>query len=336
MTTALAAVVLVAVAIAATSTGKTEITPGDQIAILATRVFGVSSDESWPRGAETILLDIRLPRVVIAALVGAALATAGAAYQGLFRNPLADPYLLGVAPGAGFGAILAFSLSLPTALFGIGAVQAFAFVGGILAVVVVYRLARVDGRTPPSTLLLAGVAVGALLGAASSFLLMLNGDKLIAVYGWLLGGFNIASWQQVRLVAPGILVGIAVIMSSSHSLNIMQTGDEQAAALGLNTRRTTRLTLGAATLATACAVSVSGLIGFVGLIVPHAVRLAVGPDYRRLTPLAALVGAAFLVAMDTVARAMPGPAELPVGILTAGCGAPFFLFLLRRTRRTIA
>jgi iron complex transport system permease protein len=333
--TLVAALLLLGTCLLAASVGKAAIPVDAELAILSRRLLALPLAPTWPESWETILLEIRLPRIVLAGLVGAALSVAGASYQGLFRNPLADPYLLGVASGAGLGAVLALGLPLPPEWQGVGAVQLLAFLGASGAVAVVFALARVGRTVPTSTLILAGVALGSMLSAATAYLLYSFGDRLLVAYAWLLGGFNVATWAQVRLVAPGVLLSGLAIALGGRMLNVLQLGEEPAAALGVPVERVKLLLVVAATLATASAVSAGGLIGFVGLIVPHAVRLLVGPDYRRLVPLAALGGAAFLVAADAVARALPGPTELPVGVVTAGCGAPFFLYLLRRQKRAV-
>lgn len=332
----LAAVALLLVtSIVAVSIGKTAMPLDVQMQIVARRLLNLDLPITWAPAMETILLDVRFPRVALAALVGAGLAVAGTAYQGLFRNPLADPYLLGVAPGAGLGVVLAFVFPVAPWLRDIGAVQVMAFVGALAAASAVYVLARVGRATPVTTLLLAGVALGALLTAATAYLMYLHGDKLLVVYGWMLGGFNVASWEQVRLVGPGVLGSVAAVALCGRALDVLQLGEEQAATLGLNVELAKRVLVAAAALATACAVSAAGLIGFVGLIVPHVVRILFGPGHRRLVPLAALVGASFLIGADALARSLPGPAEVPVGVLTAACGAPFFLALLRQQKRAI-
>lgn len=289
----------------------------------------------WPATWETIIFAIRLPRVVVAGLVGASLALAGATYQGLFRNPLADPYLIGVASGAALGATVSIVLALPPAFYRLGATQWCAFAGAAVAVASVYALARVGGATPLTTLLLAGVAVGALGSAVTSFLMYWHGDKLLVIYGWLLGGFGAASWRQAWSVAPYLALGALLLLPAGRTLNALQLGEEGAGALGLDVERLKLLLVGVATLVTAAAVSVSGLIGFVGLIVPHIVRLLWGADHRALLPLSLLSGAIFLIAVDGLARTVLAPAEIPVGVLTALCGAPFFLFLLRRSKRQV-
>ncbi len=329
---AIAALSLALAVLLALSTGKAPLPLAWVIDILRSRLgFAVVPD--WPASAEMILLQIRLPRIVLAGLVGGALAVAGATFQGVFRNPLADPYLLGVASGAGLGAVLAFIVPIPRDLYAIGVVPAFAFLGGMCAVIAVYALARVGESVPTTTLLLAGVAISAAASALTAYLMYLHGDQLLVIYGWLLGGFNVAHWQEVRLLLPLVVFSTVIMTLGGRTMNAMQFGEEQAAALGISVERSKIILLGAGTLATAAAVSTSGLIGFVGLIVPHITRLLIGPDYRRLIPTAALLGAAFLIAADAGARAAPGPSEIPVGVVTAAIGAPFFLVLLRRQKR---
>ncbi len=328
----IAALALILAVLLALSVGKAPISPAWALDIALSRLgFEISAD--WPPGAEMILLQIRLPRIVLAGLVGGALAVAGATFQGVFRNPLADPYLIGVASGAGLGAVLAFILPIPRDLYPIGVVPAFAFLGGIAAVAAVYLLARVGESVPTTTLLLAGVAVSAAASAVTAYLMYLRGDQLLVIYSWFLGGFNVAGWQEIRLIAPLVLASAALMVLGGRTMNAMQFGEEQAAALGISVERSKLLLLGAGTLATAAAVSAAGLIGFVGLIIPHVTRLLIGPDYRRLVPTAALLGGAFLIAADAGARAAPGPSEIPVGVITAAIGAPFFLLLLRRQKR---
>ncbi|MHB1134507.1 MAG: FecCD family ABC transporter permease [Chloroflexota bacterium] len=294
-----------------------------------------SQGATWSAAQEAVVWQIRLPRVLLAALVGASLALAGATYQGMFRNPLADPYLIGVAAGAGLGAVVAFALPLPAGLYALGVVQWLAFAGALLTVTIVSLLARVGNSTPLTTLLLSGVALGAFASAITSFLMYMNQDKLTTIYFWLLGGLSLGSWQVVGSITPYFLLSLVVVLANARMLNVLQLDEEQAAQLGVNVERLKVVLVGAATLATAAAVSTSGLIGFVGLIVPHAVRLLWGHDYRLVLPLSALVGAIFLLWADTAARTVLAPTELPVGIVTALCGAPFFLYLLRQRKRMV-
>lgn len=285
----------------------------------------------------TILFELRLPRVVLMALVGAALAASGTTYQGLFRNPLADPYLVGVAAGAGLGATVAFTLGWPISTVGLLAVPLAAFLGALLTVTLVILIAQTgatDHRTTPvATMLLAGVAIGAFASALSTLLMLRSPEGLRRAFYWLLGGYSSAGWQPVGLVLPYLFVGLGIVQLHARALNVLQLGEDEARQLGLNVERLKLTLVGAATLMTAAAVAFGGLIGFVGLIVPHTLRLLSGPDHRRLLPLTALGGAAFLVLADLVARSIYAPQELPVGLVTALCGAPFFIFLLRRAQK---
>lgn len=280
---------------------------------------------------EAILWQVRAPRVVLAALVGAMLATAGSAYQGVFRNPLADPYLLGVAAGAGLGATLAIAYGVSSA----GELLPLAaFAGAAAAVAGAYLLARSAGTGGTAgMLILAGVAVAAFFTAVQTFVQQQHAVTLRAVYSWLLGGFDAADWQQVALVAPYIIVSSAVIVAHRRILDVLSLGDEEAGALGINVRRVRLVIVVAATAGTAAAVAVSGLIGFVGIIVPHTIRLLVSSSYRAIVPLSLVAGAGFLVAADVIARSLLSPAEVPIGVVTAFFGAPFFAVVLMRSGR---
>lgn len=289
----------------------------------------------WPDTTEIIVLAIRLPRVILAGLVGAALSLAGATYQGLFRNPLADPYLIGVAQGAALGAVIGFLLPFDWQGTGFGIIPLLAFVGALFSVAVVYLLARVGKTLPVTTLILAGVALGALWGSIVSYLIITSGDAMQGIIFWLMGSFSLSQWSEVRMVLPYVVVGVAVILLYSRSLNVMQLDEEQAQQLGINVERVKLILLVAATLITAAAVSFVGTIGFVGIIIPHMVRLMWGPDHRLLLPMSVLTGAIFMVIADLIARTVLAPAEIPVGIITAVCGVPFFLYLLRRKKMSV-
>lgn len=289
---------------------------------------------NYSNGNDTIIWEIRLPRLLLAAGVGAGLAGAGALYQGLFRNPLADPYLVGVAQGAAVGAVGAIVLPLPAVLYAFGVVQWGAFLGAVVSVAIVYNLARIGGEIRAATLLLAGVAIGSVMAALTSFLTYLNQNKLTSIYGWLLGGFNLTGgWENLARFVPYMGVGIFISLFVGRRLNVLQMGEDQAALLGLNVPLVKLVLVAAATLMAAAAVSVSGIIGFVGLVVPHFIRLLTGQDYRLLLPLSLVWGAVFMVVTDSLARTVMAPAELPVSILTAFVGGPFFLFILRRKKR---
>ncbi|PSP58219.1 iron ABC transporter [Halobacteriales archaeon QH_7_66_36] len=270
-----------------------------------------------------IVMTVRLPRIALGATVGFALAAAGVVMQGFFRNPMADPSIIGVSSGAAVGAVGALVVGVP--LLGL---RTAAFVGALVTAGVVYAIATEGGRTPVATLLLAGVAVQTLLGAVTSYLLLRSGDSMRRVVYWLMGHLDASTLDEAAVTGALGLALVGVMYLYAEDLNAMLLGETDARAVGIEVERTKRILLAAASIVTGAAVAVAGVIGFVGLIVPHAVRLLVGPDHRVLLPTSALAGASFLVAADTVARA--GPVELPVGIVTAALGAPFFLYLLRR------
>jgi cobalamin transport system permease protein len=293
-------------------------------------VPGVSS--SLSPTDDSILWEIRIPRVVLGALVGGMLALSGATYQGVFRNPLADPYLLGVAAGAGLGATLAIAY-LPEALHGQRLIPLAAFIGGAAAVFVTYAVGRSTHRErDAATLLLAGVTVAAFFTALQTFVQQRNTDTLQQVYSWILGGIPSSGWSDVTLILPYVLGATAIILLHRRVVDVLSLGDDEAATLGVNVTRVRLVLVAAATVGPAAAVAVSGLIGFVGIIVPHAIRLVSGVGYRALLPLSAVVGAAFLVLADVIARTALSPAEIPLGIVTAFFGAPFFALVLRTSR----
>lgn len=287
------------------------------------------------RGTETasaILWRIRLPRTILIALTGAALGGSGAAYQGLFRNPLADPFLIGVASGAGLGAVIAMSVQWPYSFWGLMAIPMSAFIAALLTVFIVYSLARVGRTIPTTNLILAGVAFSSFATSLTSFLMIRSTSEVRRALGWLLGGASQAGWTAILAILPYLIIGLGILLLSGHALNLLQFGDDQAQQLGLNVSRTKRILLTAASLATASAVAFSGIIGFIGLIVPHLFRLWAGPDYKRLIPLSILGGATALLISDILARVVLAPQEIPVGILTALAGAPFFLWVLRTAK----
>ena len=288
-----------------------------------------------PGTASVILFDIRMPRIALMALTGSSLAAAGAAYQGLFRNPLADPYLVGVASGAGLGATLVLTGRTSAESMTLNAVPPAAFLGGVITVVVVVMASRVGKTTPVTTMLLAGVAVGAFATAVTTFLMLRRPDGLQRAFNWMLGGYSTGGWQPVKVMLPYLLVGAITLQFSARALNVFQLGEEQAQQLGVNVEVMKILLVAAATLMTAAAVAFGGLIGFVGLIVPHALRMLCGPDYRRLLPYSMLGGAAFLVLCDLVSRTLLAPQEIPVGVITALTGTPFFIFLLRKLKISV-
>ena len=315
--------------------GAVFIPPETILRIIANQVTGISIDATWPNSFSAIILAVRLPHTLMVALTGAALASSGAAYQGLFRNPLADPYLIGVASGAGLGAVIALSINWPTNLFGFYLVPMAAFVGAIITVVLVYNLARVNGMVPLTTLILAGVAVGAFASALTSFLMLRSNLQIHRALSFLLGGSPMAGWDPVLAALPYMVIGMGLLVFSGHMLNVLQFGEEEAKQMGLSVDRAKIFIVVTASLTTAVAVAFSGVIGFVGLVVPHIIRILWGADYRRLIPLCILGGGSMLLLADMLARILLAPSVLPVGIVTALAGAPFFLWILRRAKKEV-
>lgn len=312
------------------------------LALLLSLAIGsvfISPKELWDvilgNGTETatsILWKIRLPRTVLIALTGAALAGSGATYQGLFRNPLADPFLIGIASGAGLGAVIAMSVKWPYSFWGLMAIPMAAFLAALLTVFIVYSLARVGQTIPTTNLILAGVAFSSFATSLTSFLMIRSTSEVRRALGWLLGGATQNNWTAILAMLPYLVIGLGILLFSGHALNLLQFGDDQAQQLGLNVTRTKRILLIASSLTTASAVAFSGIIGFIGLIVPHLIRLWFGPDYKRLLPLSIFGGATALLVSDIIARVLISPQEIPVGIITALAGAPFFLWVLRRSK----
>lgn len=329
------AIALVVVAAVCVTIGSVPIPLWTTLAVVLNKLPFVHISPTWPAGTETIILEMRLPRIVLAGLVGSALGTAGATYQGLFRNPLADPYLIGVAQGASLGAVIGFLLPITGAFLGVGIVPIFAFAGALVSTAIVYLLARQGKSLPVTTLILAGVALGALIQSIVSYLVISSGEKMHGIVFWWMGSFSLSQWADVRMVLPYIVLGTGIILLYARPLNIMQLDEEQAQQLGVNVEKMKVVLLSAATLITAAAVSFVGTIGFVGIIIPHAVRLIWGADYRYLLPLSVLSGATFMIIADLLARTVIAPTEIPVGVITALCGAPFFLYLLRQRRKVV-
>lgn len=325
---------LVAAGLLGVMVGPVQMGPASILRELADRLPLLDMTSGLSEREAAILWELRVPRVVLGGLVGAMLAMAGAAYQGVFRNPLADPYLLGVAAGAGLGATLAVAYIPGRAAWPVNPLPLAAFLGALAGVGATYVLGRSGMRTrTTATLILAGVAVAAFFTAAQTFVQQQNADTIREVYSWILGTLGTVGWREVGLILPYVaLSGVALVLHR-RLLDVMSLGDEEADSLGIRSSRVRLLVVGAATLGTAAAVAVSGLIGFVGIIVPHAVRLVLGSSYRRILPLSVIFGAAFLILADFFARNAMAPAEIPIGVITAFLGAPFFLVVLRTARR---
>lgn len=324
---AIGVISVLAVAAIGATVGAAGLDPGSVGKAMLDALPWITVDSGLTEVEANILFEIRLPRLVLGALVGAVLAVAGSAYQGVFRNALADPYLLGVAAGAGLGATIAFAITREPALL-----APFAFIGGLAAVGVTYALGRSVGGRSATSLILAGVAVAAFATAVQTYILQQNVETLREVYSWILGRLVTVGWSDVVELLPYAVVATAVILASRRLLDVLSLGDDEARALGIDVGKVRAVVVVAATLATAAAVSVSGLIGFVGIIVPHTIRLLFGWSYRVIAPLSILFGAAFLMLADVAARTLVAPAELPIGVVTAFLGAPFFLLVLRTMR----
>jgi iron complex transport system permease protein len=322
--TLLAGAVMLSIAV-----GSVFIPPAELIRSL----FGMSSSNGDAAVFRSIVVDLRLPRMVMLVLVGAALASSGGAYQGLFRNPLADPYLIGVASGAGLGAVIAMSMRPATTSLGLYLVPLAAFLAALATAAIVYTLARVGKTVPVTNLILAGVAASSFATALTSFLMINATGELRRAVVWMLGGSTLAGWPPVIASFPYIATGLAILLFMGHPLNVLQFGEEQAAQLGLQVNTARIWIVAAATLATAAAVAFAGIIAFVGLIVPHLIRLAWTSDYRHLLPLSMICGAAMLLGADVIARTVLSPQVLPVGIITALVGAPFFFWVLRNAKQ---
>ena len=318
----------------ASSVGAVNIPLTDTIAIAINKFIGIRVKSDWPEVSESILINLRFPRIILSGLVGASLSISGAAYQGLFRNPLADPYLIGAASGAGLGAAIVFLTGLPLLVFGGGLLPIAAFVGSITAVTLAYFIGRRRGQVGISTLILAGVAISSLAGAITSLLMIKSDPNLRPLLSWLLGGFSGSRWMDVFVLLPYVVPPMIVLVVYSRMLNILQLNDFHAQTLGVNVNRTKTIILVSASLITASAVAFSGVIGFVGLVGPHVVRLIWGSDYRHLVPMSAILGAGFLIVADLGARVIAIPTELPVGIITAFIGAPFFIYILKTNKRS--
>ncbi len=326
----LLALLLSAVVLASIMTGSVKVEPFESISILFQSMVGskgVGSDTE-----RTIILSLRFPRALLAGLVGAGLSVAGAIFQALLRNPLADPYILGVSSGAAVGAITAILMGLGSLSFGVPLASS---IGAILTIITVFYFGKQDGKIHPNSLLLAGVITSSFLTAVIMFFISISQrEELRTIIFWLMGDFSLADYQGIYMIAPYILFGILALYLRSRQINLLLTGEENAIQLGVDVERLKLFSYFFASLITAASVSVCGLIGFVGLIVPHTVRLLFGPDHRLLIPASALVGATFLIACDTLARTLFAPIELPVGVITAAFGGPFFIYLLR-TRKVV-
>ena len=284
----------------------------------------------------TIITRLRLPRVIVGGLVGAGLSVTGTAFQGIFKNPLADPYTIGASSGGALGAAIAIILKSKIGFGGFSIVSIFAFVGSLLATLAVYMLGRVGGKVSTTAVILSGVALNALLSSLMSIILLFNKDEMSQIVYWTMGSLSASNYSQVAILLFGVIVGISILYIYSRDLNIMLLGEESAKVLGINTEKLKIIILFTGSFITGICVSVSGIIGFVGIVIPHIIRIIAGPDNRIIIPFASLGGAMFLIAADTVARILIPPVEIPVGILTSAIGGPFFIYILLKNKKKMA
>lgn len=314
--------------------GAASISPLDAVMIMVKRIPFVNVDAyGITKATDNIIWSIRFPRVLTGAMVGGALGVAGAAYQGLLKNPMADPYILGISSGAAFGAAVAIVSGISFSFLGLNFTSLMAFVCAIAVVAVVNAIARVGRKTPMTTLLLGGVAIGQFLTAFTSLIMVFSGDDMQRIVYWTMGSLSGKGWDQLAMLLPYAAVCSLIIYAHAKDLNIMLLGEDTAGNLGLNVERTKRILLTVSAVLTAAAVSVAGIIGFVGLIVPHVVRLFVGPDHKVLLPLSFIFGGVLMVICDTLARSLIS-LEIPVGMITAILGGPFFIYLLRSRQKS--
>jgi iron complex transport system permease protein len=326
---------LVGIIVVSVSIGPIPISPTDVIAAVTKKVPLLGSLINSPVSAvnQEIVLVVRLPRVLAAALVGVGLASSGTVLQGLLRNPMADPYIIGVSAGASLGATIASVLGLGFSIIGsLYSVPLFAFAGAIITVFMVYSISRRAAGVSMLTLLLVGIAVTSFFSAMVTLLRIVSSDMALSIVFWLIGSLNLTTWNYVYLALPFIVVGFAISLLFSRDLTALSLGEEQATHLGVETENVKKILLFSVSMMTAAAVSISGVIGFIGLIIPHIMRLIVGPDYRILTPASAAAGAIVLIACDTLSRTILNPSEIPVGIITALFGGPFFIYLLTKKK----
>lgn len=316
--------------------GSADIKITDTFRIIASKISFLNMEApDISKSQVSIIWNLRLPRVLLGVIVGASLSIAGAAFQGMFKNPMADPYVIGISSGAALGASIAIILKLDFKVLGFSTISLFAFIGALTAVTLVYNIAKVKNQVPVTTLLLSGVAIGQFFTAIMSFLMVFFNNDMNKIIYWTLGSLSGKGWDPVLTISIPVILGMLLLSLYARDLNIMLTGEESAKSLGVNVERTKIYIILIGTFITSIAVSVSGIIGFVGLIIPHIVRLIIGPDHRILLPASALMGGIFMIFADTIARTIISPIEIPVGIITAIFGGPFFIYLLRSKKKKI-
>ena len=329
-------ILLVIVVIWAAAVGSVSVPLSQSARIVASRLPFVNKEElleGIPKANKLIIWNIRLPRVLLSGMVGGGLAAAGVVMQALFRNPLADPQVLGISSGAAFGAAVAMALGITFTVSGVSSIWLFAFTGAMLTMLLVFRVARIATSRSVTGILLAGIACSSMLTAAITLLMMWNREKLEQIYLWMLGSFSSATWLKVGFIAVVLVAAVLCFTVLGRDLDLLSFGDQEAQSMGVSVRRTRTIAVVATSLLVAASVSVSGIIGFVSLIVPHIFRILTGPKSRRLIPLSLLGGAIFMILCDMISRTAAPPSEIAVGAITQVTGAPFFLYLLWKERR---
>jgi iron complex transport system permease protein len=331
-------VVLITLIFLSATIGVANISFLNAVRIMLCKIPGIGSfvpSDDVENAHMIIVLNLRLPRIILSALVGAGLSIVGAVFQGMFRNPMADPYVLGISSGASLGAAIAIVAGLEYTFIGLGFITVFAFLGSMFSIVCVYNIARVGSKVPTVTLLLSGIALSFMLSSLVSIIMIFNRNQVERIVFWVMGSVSAASWKQISLLFPILCAGLIVILAFSRDLNVISTGEETAKSLGIEVEKVKKLLVLICSVIIAACVSVSGIIGFVGLIIPHTVRLLVGSDHRVLLPFSVIGGAIFMVICDTVARNAIPPVEIPVGAITSMFGAPYFIFLLYKNKKKV-
>jgi len=329
--------VLFAAVILSSTVGAANITFIEALKILSAKLpaLGTFFSSSLDDTHKLIVLNIRLPRILLAAVVGTGLSVVGAAMQGMFKNPMADPGVIGVSSGAALGATIAIASGFQKFIFGIGLVTLASFLGAIATTIIVYSIAKVGGKLPTANLLLSGVAVSFLFSSVTSIIMIFKHDQIQNIVMWTMGSLSAASWKQLEVIAPAVIFGSIIVLAFSRDLNLLSTGNDTAKSLGVEAENVKKLLLVISSLLIGACVSVSGIIGFVGLVIPHVIRLVLGSDHRVVLPFSAIGGALFLVICDTLARNLIPPAEIPVGAITSLFGAPFFIYLLVKSKKKV-
>ncbi|MEA1974454.1 MAG: iron chelate uptake ABC transporter family permease subunit [Bacillota bacterium] len=331
--------ILLVVIIFASTIGVADIKFIDSLKIISSKIPFVKNLVDVSKIKETskiILLNIRLPRIILSVIIGIALSTSGIVFQAIFKNPMADPYILGISSGAAFGATIVIILGISFSFIGLSAISLGAFIGAIATTTIVYNIARINSKAPTVTLLLSGIAISFFLSALINLIMTFNHDQVEKIVFWTMGSVSAASWNSVMVSVVPVVVGVIIFLVFSKDLNVILMGEETAQNLGVNVELLKKILLVVASIVSASVVAVSGIIGFVGLIVPHAVRIVVGPDHRKLFPFTIITGALFMIIADTISRVALEPTELPIGVITSLIGAPYFIFLLVRNKKVIS